>query len=368
MPEEWIVRVQDTEYGPVDLETLLDWKKEGRVLPSNEVRKVDDDLWTVAEQIPSLFPSGSDDARPLPFQHQRQSFSELLLNTFRIFVTGFVQFLFLTALVVIPAICGRLSSASIPASPEMTLDARTFLAGAFNLCMLLLTLAAWPAYIAGIQILTSEILAGRSLPVFELLQRALKFWPRAALLCVFVYGNYIFWTVLLFLTLAITVGSPSLFSIFVTLLALAFWIWMIGRLWVNFLFWQQFSVLSGSDFATALRQSKELARSRREPSWFQRPFGRGVFVVSLWFAVVFLLNAAEIWSLFQFYLHEVATTTDPQALMQSMSEHAKLAGFSWMSFALWLVQKMLQPLLGIAFVLLYFQGRADNETEAAARE
>ena len=88
-----------------------------------------------------------------------------------------------------------------------------------------------------------------------------------------------------------------------------------------------------------------------------------MFVASLWFALVFLLNAGEIWSLLEFYFREAATATDPQALMQSMSERAKLAGFSWVSFALWLVQKILQPLLGIAFVLLYFQSRIDDATE-----
>ncbi len=359
MPEEWIVRVQGREYGPVDLETLRDWKEDGRLIGSNEVRKGDTTLWTAADKIPGLFTTDEP-------EHVRdnivagQSLYEILANSFRIYVKGFLQFLFLTALVVIPSICGRLSSAPLTTSSDLTLDMRTFLAAAFNLCMGLLTLAVWPIFIAGIQILTTEILAGRSLSAFELLQRILKFWPRVALLCVFVYGNYIFWTVLLFFALAIAVGSPSLPAIFFTLAALAAWVWMIGRLWVNFLFWQQFSVLTDADFTSALRQSKELARSRGDLPRFRRPLWRGVIIVSLWFALVLLLNAGDIWSLFAFYFREVATTTDPQALMQSMSKHAKLAEFSLTSFALWLVQKVLQPLVGIAFVLLYFQSKIDK--------
>ena len=31
--EEWIVRVQGTEYGPANIETLREWKAEGRLLP-----------------------------------------------------------------------------------------------------------------------------------------------------------------------------------------------------------------------------------------------------------------------------------------------------------------------------------------------
>src|SRR5262249_3936114 len=53
--EEWIVRVQGREYGPVNIETLREWKAEGRLLPANEARRADVDLWTTAAEIPGLF-------------------------------------------------------------------------------------------------------------------------------------------------------------------------------------------------------------------------------------------------------------------------------------------------------------------------
>ena len=53
--DEWIVRVQGTEYGPANIETLREWKAEGRLLPSNEARRADVDLWTTAADIPGLF-------------------------------------------------------------------------------------------------------------------------------------------------------------------------------------------------------------------------------------------------------------------------------------------------------------------------
>ena len=53
--DEWIVRVQGTEYGPANIETLREWKAEGRLLPSNEARRADVDLWTTAAEIPGLF-------------------------------------------------------------------------------------------------------------------------------------------------------------------------------------------------------------------------------------------------------------------------------------------------------------------------
>ena len=39
MADRWLVRVGEKEYGPVDLDTLGDWKREGRLLPTNEVRR-----------------------------------------------------------------------------------------------------------------------------------------------------------------------------------------------------------------------------------------------------------------------------------------------------------------------------------------
>jgi hypothetical protein len=357
MAEDWIVRVQEREYGPVDLETLQEWKKEGRVLPTNEVRKEDVDLWIKAAEVPGLFavvesvPSSVHDI-------SGRSLHGILAETWRIYRKGFWQFLCLSALVVVPSVCGQLSSAALSSvSPTTEIDLRTSLAALFNLGVLLLTVAAWPVYIAGIQILTTELAAGRSIAVVDLIQRSLKVWTRVAVLCLMVYGSYIFWTVLLFSVLAIAVAAPSVLSIFFVLSALAVWVWLIGRLWVNFLFWQQFALLTDADFTSALRHSKELARSHPDLPRFRRPLWRGVLIASLWFALVLLFSAGQIWSALDFYFREVSTATDPQALMRSMSEHAKLAGFSWANFTLWLVQKILQPLLGIAFVLLYFDSK-----------
>ncbi|HEY5991308.1 MAG TPA: GYF domain-containing protein, partial [Candidatus Udaeobacter sp.] len=55
MAEEWIVRVEGKEYGPADIETLHEWKREGRLLPENEARNASADLWSTAAAIPGLF-------------------------------------------------------------------------------------------------------------------------------------------------------------------------------------------------------------------------------------------------------------------------------------------------------------------------
>src|ERR1041385_2321118 len=87
--DEWIVRVQGREYGPANIETLREWKTEGRLLPVNEARRANVDLWTTAAEIPGLFsvppavPVTGALAQPPqpPVQLSRRSFAEILAET-----------------------------------------------------------------------------------------------------------------------------------------------------------------------------------------------------------------------------------------------------------------------------------------------
>src|ERR1700758_1552168 len=89
MTEEWIVRVQGKEYGPADIETLREWKTEGRLLPENETRPANaappavagsakDVLWSAASTIPGLFdleavvPTAGRSPRRAPLQLKRR--------------------------------------------------------------------------------------------------------------------------------------------------------------------------------------------------------------------------------------------------------------------------------------------------------
>ncbi len=358
MAEEWIVRVQGKEYGPVDVETLREWRDEGRVLPSNQARRADADLWITAAEIPGLFEPAPVASGPAEIPLRRRSFAHILAETLRIYRKGFFQFFYLTLLVALPSLCAQQSGSALGTSPNIEMDLRTLIAVAFTFGMLLLSLAAWPVFIAGIQILTAE------LAIFGLLHQALKFWPRVAILCIFVYGAYFFWTLLpLGIILMFAASGPSLISIFLALLVLAFQVWIIGRLFMNFLFWQQFAVLAGSDAASALRQSKKLARSGRDLPWFQRPLWRGIFLFAIWSAFVLALTIGPEWSAIRHYFHELTTSQDPQVLLQSLTTNYKPQAFNFASFLLGLVQTLLRPLLGIAFVLLYFDSKADFSGE-----
>jgi hypothetical protein len=375
MAQHWIIRVEGKEYGPVDIETLREWKTEGRLLPGNEARRADSDLWTTAADIPDLFGvvaaepalilsngSAAEHLTQPPIELQRRGFAQILAEAFRIYGKGFPQFFGLVLIVALPSICTQLANSILGVSSDVELNFRTFILAAFGLGMLLLGLAMWPVFIAGIQILTAELSAGREARLFKLFPRILRFWPRVAILCIFVYGVFFLLTVFGFgIAIMIIAGESSLFVPFLALALLGLQVWMFGRFFINVLFWQQFAVLADADPANALRQSKELARSGRDLPWFERPLWRGVLIASIWFAFVLVLQVGAEWHMIQQYFHEVTTTQDPQALLQKLTESQRVRGFDLLSFSLNMLQRILQPLLGIAFVLLYLGSKIDIE-------
>ena len=130
----------------------------------------------------------------------------------------------------------------------------------------------WPVYIAGIQILTAEIARGNRLSLVAVLNEAVKFWPRVAALCIFVYGVFFLLMVfgLAIAAMSLAAGS-SVLLVLVAMALLILQVWMFGRFFVNVLFWQQFAVLENAGFIDSLRESRDLARSGRDLPWFQRP-------------------------------------------------------------------------------------------------
>lgn len=363
--EEWIVRVDGREYGPANIDTLREWKTEGRVLPANEARRADVELWRLAADIPGLFGA---EPRPTALAPQAtepvlpfRGFRQILAETLRIYAKGFLQFLSLTLLVVLPASCGQLAAMWTQAVQASDADVRVLAAGGFAFLMFVFSVAVWPVYVAGIQILTVEIAAGRRIGFFHALNEAIRFWPRVAALCVFVYG--IFFLLIVFALLIagmIVAGASSILVIFLALGLMVLQVWMFGRFFINVLFWQQFAVLENTGVVDSLRESRNLAHSGRELPWFRRPLWRGVFIASLWFAFVLAIALVSGWTTLVHSLNELMTTQDPQTLLQKVTEAQQTHGFDISSFGLGVLQKFLQPLVGIAFVLLYIDSRREG--------
>jgi hypothetical protein len=367
MTEEWIVRVQGKEYGPADIDTLLEWKREGRLLPENEARNAGAELWSTAAAIPGLFDlqaaaEASAQLTQPPLQTQHRSFAQILAETFQIYRKGIFQFLGLTLLVLLPSICSQLTTALVQTAHGSDGDLRVLAGGSFAFLMFVLSIAMWPVYIAGIQILTAEIAGGRRPGLVAVLNEAVRFWPRVAALCIFVYG--VFFLLMLFglvIAAIALAGTASLLLVLFALALLILQVWMFGRFFVNVLFWQQFAVLENAAFIDSLRESRNLARSGKDLPWFQRPLWRGAFIASLWFGFVLTVTLVSEWTTLHHYLNQLATTQDPQTLLQQLTEAQQARGFDISAFALNLLQKVLQPLLGIAFVVLYLGSKIHLE-------
>lgn len=355
----WIIRVAEREYGPVDLQTLQEWKSEGRVLATNEVRRSDVSSWTHAADIPGLFDPGLSPA-PSSKSISSRPPVKILTETFRIYRAGFFKFLGLTLLVTGPALLGQLFVPLAGAVPNISAEARTLLGSVLAFCMMLLTLVLTPIYIAGIQLLSAELHFGRNITFAALLNDAAKFWPRVAVLWIFVFLCYAFWTVVpVGLIFSLLLGGPSFFSIFIALLLLGIQVWITGRLFINFLFWQQFAVLDCCDVGESLRRSKELARAQRDGVWYERPIWRGVFIASAWFAVVLALNWPAISSSYHVVSTALASASDAQVFVQKISDSAQGSAGPGSGVLIGVVQAILKPLLGIAFVVLYLASRPD---------
>jgi len=359
MTEEWIVRVQGVEYGPANIETLREWKVEGRLLPANEARRADVNLWTTAGEIPGLFSVESAvELREPPVQVSRRGFNQILAETFRTYRKGFFQFLGLTLLVLLPSICSQLTTAFVQPPQGSNVDFRSVLAAGFGFLTFILSIVMWPVYIAGIQILTAEIMHGQRPSLVAMLNEAVTFWPRIAGLCIFVYGVFFLLMIFGLAVGAMAAAAPS--SVLLILLAMALLIlqvWMFGRFFINVLFWQQFAVLENAGFTDALRESRALARSGRDVPWFERPIWRGGLIASIWFVFVAAITLTAQWGTLQHYFNQLLTTQDPQTLLQQMTEAQQASGFNVSAFALGVVEKILQPLLGIAFVVLYLDSK-----------
>ena len=359
MSEEWIVRVHGKEYGPANLDTLREWKAEGRLLPANDARRANVDLWITAGEIPELFsvtPSveaATQQTEP-PVQVSRRSFNQILAETFQIYRKGFFQFLGLVLLVLLPSICSQLITAFVQPPQGSNVDVRSVLAAGFAFLTFIVSIVLWPVYIGGIQILTAEIARGQRPGLIVVLNQAVRFWPRIAALCIFVYSVFFLLIVFGFVIGAIALaGASALLLIFFALALLILQVWMFGRFFVNVLFWQQFTVLENAGFIDALRDSRNLARSGRDLPWFQRPLWRGTLIASLWFAFVLAVRLGPEWATLQNYFVQFVTTQDPQTLLQKLTEAQQARGFDLLAFTLGILEKVLQPLLGIAFVVLY---------------
>jgi hypothetical protein len=156
-------------------------------------------------------------------------------------------------------------------------------------------------------------------------------------------------------------STNTVLSAVIVLGLLVLQVWLFSRFFINVLFWQQFAVLQNLDPGNALRESRKLARSGHNLPFLQRPLWRGGLIVSIWTVFVLAITVTPQWHMLRDYSLQVMQTQDPQALYEKMSAAMQAHGVDYQALALNVLERILQPLLGIAFVVLYLDARGETE-------
>ena len=366
MSEQWMVRVEGKEYGPVDEDELREWKTEGRLIRSNELRRVEDEKWIPAGQLVEIFADDlppAEAAAPPDLVVRRRTWREILRETLRIYRGGFWSFMVFGLLTAVPMFVLQwyfpkvplpdLSSGTMETMPAVTVPPICWL-------MFALVILVWPVSTAGFQYVADDVLRGRQRSLAEQFAAALNKFSRMLGTGLLVYASYFFWFfVPLTAMVALLAGGISVFSLMLYLLIGAFMVYMNARLFINFLFWEQTAAFGDEGTLVALRESKELARCAPDAPRLDRPLYRGAIVASVWLLLLlFLLVGVQ----FPFTLIRLSGVENPEqaiALMQSLSQAKTPDALMVASdVASALMNLILRPLLAAAFIVVYYDAKA----------
>jgi uncharacterized protein DUF4339 len=360
------VRVEGREYGPVDLDELRAWKREGRLIRENEIREPGSERWIRARELPEIFADEAAEAEhpePAEFVGGRLSFGEIFAGGWRVYRVGFGRFLALALLVSVPSFFLQLAAPFLEMPKDQGPLAPVIFAVAVAFVMLVLLVIAWPFSLAATQLLAADIYAGRDPTLGDLLSRAKPLWTRMFVLGLIVYGSYLLWTVIPFLVaLSLAPGAASVRGLLLMLSLLIFTAYMVARLFINFLFWEQAGALGGAAAIEALQESKALARSGTDRPRAQRPLYRGAMIASLWLLVIIAINAAIELPVVLFRMRGVTSLEQAATMVQAMATKNSpdlLSGLTTLLSCL--VHAVLRPWLAAIFVVLYLDTKAGRQ-------
>jgi GYF domain 2 len=360
MPEQWMVRVEGREYGPVDTDELREWKSEGRLIRTNELRRVEDERWLPASQFPEFF-ADEPSAEPPDLIVRRRTWSEIFRETIRIYRGGFWCFMLFGLLTAVPMFVMQWNFPQVPfpnflsgePMPTVTVPPICWI-------MFLLVILLWAISTAGFQFVADDVLRGRRRSLAAQFSAAIERFSKMLGTGLLVYLSYFFWFFIpLTAMVALLSAGLSAVSILLYLLVGAFMVYMNARLFINFLFWEQTAAFGNEGPLLAVRESKELARCLPEAPRLERPLYRGAIVASLW--LIFLLFAliAVQFPFTAARLRGVETPEQAMALMQSLSQAKTPDPLMIASdVASAIMNLILRPLLAASFIVLYYDAKA----------
>jgi len=367
MGEEWIVRVEGKEYGPVETDELREWKREGRLIPANELRRVDDERWIPAGELPEVFgeaePAAEHPPPPPPSFATPRTWRQISAETFRIYRGGFTRFMLFGLLTSVPMFVLQWTFPKIPLPDLTSATSGAIVVPALPpicVAMLVLLLLVWPVSAAGFQFVADDVLRGHRRSFKDQFSAALQRWGRMLSTGLVVYASYFFWVLVPFTAMiALLAGGISVFTLMLYLLIGAFMVYMIARLFINFLFWKQTAAFGDDGAFLALRESKELARCASNAPRLDRPLYRGVIVASVWLVLLLVITFGVQLPFMMARLVGVESPEQAMALMQTLAQSPTpdplmiAADITTAAMNL-----LLRPFLAAAFVALYYDARA----------
>jgi len=357
--------VQGKEYGPVDTATLREWRGEGRLIPANELRRVDEERWIPAGELPEVFADAELPPSPAPpaVPVGARTWPELLADTFRIYRGGFGRFMFFGLLSSVPMFVLQWTFPKVPLpdlrSGSYSLPSETL--PPISIAMLVVLLFAWPVSVAGFQFVADDVLRGQARSLGALLSSAARSWGRMLAAALLVYGSYFFWFFVPLVAMFGLIGSGeiSALGLLICLFVGGFMVYMNARLFINFLFWPQTAVLGPDRGLAALRNSKELARSAPDAPLLDRPLYRGAIVASVWLLALLVLTLVVQFPFMLARLSGIQNPEEAMALMQKVAQAQTPDALTiGADIATWIMNLLLRPILASAFLVLYYDAKA----------
>lgn len=356
-----MVRVEGKEYGPVETDTLREWKNEGRLIPTNELRRVEEERWLPAAQFPEIFADDLLAPEPPDLIVRRRTWPEIFRETIRIYRGGFWRFMIFGLLTAVPMFVMQWYFPRIAfpdflngePMPTVTLPPICWI-------MFLLVILLWPISTAGFQYVADDILRGRRRSLAAQFSAAIERFGKMLGTGLLVYFSYFFWFfVPLTAMIALLSAGISIVSLLLYLLIGAFMVYMNARLFINFLFWEQTAAFGDDGPLLAVRESRELARCVPDAPRMDRPLYRGATVASVWLLVLLFALIAVQFPFTAARLHGIENPEQAIALMQSLSQaktpDALMIASDIASAAMNLI---LRPLLAASFIVLYYDAKA----------
>jgi hypothetical protein len=361
MPDQWMVRVEGREYGPVDTDTLLEWKSEGRLIRTNELRRVEDERWAPAAEFPEFFADDVPPAEPPDLIIRRRSWREIFREAVRIYRGGFWRFMAFGLLTAVPMFVMQWNFPRVPI-PDFTSGEPLPTVSIPPICwiMFLLVILLWPISTAGFQFVADDVLRGRRRPIAAQFSAAIERFGKMLGTGLLVYFSYLFWIFVPFTAMiAVLNAGLSVLTIFIYLLIGAFMIYMNVRLIINFLFWEQTCALGDNAALLALRESRELARCAPDAPRMDRPLYRGLTLLSVWLLLLVVVLVAVQFPFTAIRLQGVDTPEQALALMRSLSQAKTPDALMIASdVASAVMNLILRPLLAASFIVLYYDAKA----------